>query len=54
MKLKVCKFQKKQIDDCTYLLAKVKGDCPAKVLRALRQACNNAVTQTLTPPEPEE
>ena len=54
MKLKICKFQKKQIDDCTFLIAKIKGDCPAKLWRQLKQSCNEAVNQVLAPPEPEE
>ncbi len=55
MKLKVCKFQKKQVDDCVYLLAKIKGDCPAKTWKKLKQVCNDAVVQTLQPAlEPEE
>ena len=46
---KIGKFQKKKIEDVTYLISKVNGKLTGKQTKALKHALNEAVENTLHP-----
>ena len=53
-KFRLLRFSKKTIGDVDYLCCKIIGKIPGKVMRELKNACNESVTYILNPPTPME